>query len=78
MALRWAPVAGARDYVVVFEAQNDRSWRAVGIAPATAPQASVAAQALAYDNRWSVHARGAGDGPPSQTLYFRCDFTGVR
>jgi hypothetical protein len=78
IALRWMPVAGARDYVVAFEVQRDRSWRPVGVAPTAAAQASVAAQALAYENRWSVHARGAGDGPPSQTLYFRCDFTGVR
>ena len=78
VALRWAPVAAARDYVVAFEVQSDRNWRAVGVAPTAAPQATVAAQALAYENRWWVHARGAGDGPPSQTLYFRCDFTGVR
>ena len=78
VALRWAPVGGARDYVVAFEAQRDRSWRAAGIAPTTTPQASITAPALAYENRWSVRARGAGDGPPSQTLYFRCDFSGVR
>jgi hypothetical protein len=35
-------------------------------------------QGLAYANRWSVRARGASDGPPSQTFHFQCDFTGVR
>ena len=43
-----------------------------------ATQAAVAAQTLAYANRWSVRARAASDGPASQTLWFRCDFSGVR
>jgi len=78
VALRWAPVAGARDYVVTFEAQQDRNWREVNTASTGASTSTVAAQALAYENRWSVRARAAGDGPPSQTLHFRCDFSGVR
>jgi len=78
VTLRWAPAAGARDYVAALEAQRDRNWRAVNVAPTTATQSAIAAQSLAYENRWWVRARGAGDGPPSQTLYFRCDFSGVR
>ncbi|MBV9890075.1 MAG: hypothetical protein JO090_04215 [Rhizobacter sp.] len=79
VALRWSPVVGARDYVIVFEVQRERAWGGVGVAPTAAPKADVAAQALAYENRWSVRARGAGgDSAASQTLSFRCDFSGVR
>jgi hypothetical protein len=78
VALRWAAVGGARDYVVTFEAQRDRSWRAAASRRPRRDAGELTAPALAYENRWSVRARGAGDGPPSQTLYFRCDFSGVR
>jgi hypothetical protein len=78
VTLRWSAVADARDYAVALDVERNRSWSTVRVAPTTAPQASVAAAALAYENRWSVRARGAGDGPSSQTLYFRCDFSGVR
>jgi hypothetical protein len=78
VALRWSAVAGARDYVVAMEVQPERSWQPAHIAPTTAVQTNVVASSLAYANRWSVHARAANDGPPSQTLYFRCDFSGVR
>jgi hypothetical protein len=78
--LRWSAVAGARDYVVAFEAQPERrGWTALRVAPTAATQARVSPeQGLAYANRWSVRARGASDGPPSQTFHFQCDFTGVR
>jgi len=76
--LRWSPVAGARDYVVTLDVQRERSWSAARVAPTAATQAAVAAQTLAYANRWSVRARAASDGPASQTLWFRCDFSGVR
>jgi hypothetical protein len=80
MTLRWSAIAGARDYVVTMEAHPaGRSWTAVRVAPTGATQARVAPeQGLAYANRWSVRARGASDGPPSQTLHFLCDFSGVR
>jgi hypothetical protein len=29
-------------------------------------------------NRWAVRARGAGESPAYQTLYFACEFSGVR
>jgi hypothetical protein len=78
--LRWTPVGGARDYVVAVETRPDeRNWTALRIPPTSGAEARVSAeQGLRYANRWSVHARGASDGPPSQTLYFRCDFGGVR
>ena len=78
VTLRWSPAGGARDYAAALEVVRDRSWRAVNVAPTTATQAAVAAQSLAYENRWWVRARGAGESAPSQTLYFRCDFSGVR
>jgi hypothetical protein len=80
VTLRWSPVGGARDYALTVEAQPARrGWTALRAAPNGATQARVSAeQGLAYANRWSVRARAAADGPPSQTLYFRCDFSGVR
>lgn len=78
VTLRWSAVAGARDYVVAMEVQPERSWQAAHVAPTAAAQIEVVASSLAYGNRWSVRARTANDGPPSQTLYFRCDFSGVR
>ena len=80
VTLRWSPVAGARDYVVAMEGQvARRGWTALRVAPTGATQTRVSAdQGLAYANRWTVHARAASDGPPSQTLYFLCDFSGVR
>jgi hypothetical protein len=78
VTLRWSPVAGAREYVVALEVQPDRLWTAARVAPTGATQTSVAAPSLAYANRWSVRARAATDGPSSQTLFFRCDFSGVR
>jgi len=80
VTLRWAAVAGARDYVVAMEAHPaQRPWTAVRVAPTAATQVKVSfEQGLAYANRWSVRARGASDGPPSQTLHFLCDFSGVR
>jgi len=76
--LRWSAVAGAHDYAVTMEVQRERGWSAQRIAPTGATQTSVAAQSLGNENRWSVRARAAYDGPPSQSLNFRCDFSGVR
>jgi len=80
VALRWSAVAGARDYVVTMEAQAERrGWSALRVAPTGATQARVSReQGLGLANRWSVRARGEGDGPPSQTFHFQCDFSGVR
>ena len=80
VALRWAAVVGARDYVVMIESQAARGgWSALRVAPVAATQARVSQdQGLTLANRWSVRARGASDGPPSQTLHFLCDFSGVR
>jgi len=80
VTLRWAAVTGARDYVVAMEAHPaQRPWTAVRVAPTAATQVKVSPeQGLAYANRWSVRARGASDGPPSLTLHFLCDFSGVR
>ena len=80
VTLRWSASAGARDYVVTMEAHPaGRNWTALRVAPTGATQARVGPdQGLAYANRWSVRARGASDGPPSQTLHFLCDFSGVR
>ena len=79
VALRWAGVAGARDYAVTLERQPERrGWAPARVAPTAGVQASVAASLLAYANRWSVRARGASESAPSRTLYFRCDFSGVR
>ena len=79
VTLRWSPVAGAREYVVALERATERSaWSEARVAPTGATQSVVAAPTLGYANRWSVHARAASDGAPSQTLYFRCDFSGVR
>ncbi|HEY2561040.1 MAG TPA: FecR domain-containing protein [Caldimonas sp.] len=78
VTLRWSAVAGARDYVVAMTVQSERSWQPARVAPTAATQATIAAPSLAYANRWSVYARAANEGPPSPTLYFRCDFSGVR
>ncbi len=80
VTLRWSPVAGARDYVVAMQGQAPRrGWATVRVAPTGATQARVSAdQGLGSANRWSVRARGASEGPPSQTLHFTCDFSGVR
>ena len=80
VVLRWSPVGAARDYAVTMERheQPGRGWSALRVAPTGATQTNVAAQTLGYANRWSVRARAASDGPPSQTLHFRCDFSGVR
>ena len=79
MTLRWSPVAGARDYAVSMELQPaGRGWTAARVGPTGATETNVAAQTLAYANRWAVRARAANDGPSSQMLHFRCDFSGVR
>jgi len=79
VTLRWSPVGGAREYDVALERAAERSgWSAARVAPTGATQVAVPTPTLGYANRWSVHARAASDSPPSQTLYFRCDFSGVR
>ena len=79
VTLRWAPVGGAREYVIALDRAEERSgWSAARVAPTGATQSTVAAPTLGYANRWSVHASAASDGPPSQPIYFRCDFSGVR
>src|SRR5204862_1633853 len=66
VTLRWSAVAGARDYVVLLEAQPERrGWTQLRVAPAGMTQVRVSPQqGLAYANRWSVRARGTSDGPP--------------
>ena len=77
--LRWAPVGAARDYLVALETESPRrGWAAARVAPTNRAEASVPASALGAANRWAVRARGAGESPASQTLYFACDFSGVR
>lgn len=80
VTLRWSAVAAARDYAVAMDVQQTgRGWIPLRLAPSGAPEAKVSAeQGLGYANRWSVRARGAGESPPSQTLHFTCDFSGVR
>lgn len=78
VTLRWSPVGGAREYIVGLERAERSGWSAARVAPTGATQAGVTAQTLGYANRWSVRARSTSDGPPSPTLYFRCDFSGVR
>jgi len=80
VTLRWSAVAGARDYIVLLEAQPERrGWTQLRVAPTGMSQVRVSPQqGLAYANRWSVRARGTSDGLPSQTFHFLCDFSGVR
>jgi len=82
LTLRWNAVKGARDYIVMLESlpANSRTWQRAKLAPTGATQVTLGrSQGLGGSNRWSVQARNAGTlGPVSPTMYFLCDFSGVR